>query len=135
MSDSNYGSSHYRQFKPISSTLKVTAGTEKNATAKQHLSKLDMQPLGEINRGDRAGTIWAKRKAAMHKNESIGTVETSSLDEADQILFESPETAEGLDFISDVLADAIDAGEMSDQEAQDLFDVLVELDSSDVIIS
>ena len=135
MSDNNYGSSHYRQMPPISSRLKVTAGEAKNATTRQQKAKLDLQPLGEINRGDRSATIWAKKKSAMHKGESIATVETSSLDEADAILFESPETAEGLDIISDVLADAIDAGEMTEQEAEDLMDVMQELDSSDVIIS
>ena len=135
MTDNNYGSSHFREFPPISSRLKVTAGEVKNPTARQQRAKLDLQPLTEIKRGDRSATIWSKKKAAMHKGESIATVETSSLDEADAILFESPETVEGMEFISDVLIDAIEHGEMTEQEAEDLMDVMHQLDSSDVIIS
>ena len=120
---------------PISSRLKVTAGEAKNPTARQQKAKLELQPLTEIKRGDRSQTIWSKKQAAMHKGESIATVETSSLDEADAILFESPETAEGMDIISNVLIDAIENGEMTPQEADDYMDALQQLDSSDVIIS
>ena len=134
MSD-NYGSSHFREFPPISSRLNVTAGTEKNPTARQQKAKLDLQPLGEINRGDRSATIWAKKKTAMHKGESIATVETSSLDEADAIQFENSETSEGMGIIADALMDAVDEGEMTPQQADDYMDALQQLDSSDVIIS
>ena len=135
MTDNNYGSSHYRQFPPISSRLKVTAGEAKNATTRQQKAKLDLQPLGEINRGSREETIWAKRKSAMHKGESIATVETSSLDEVDAIQFENPETSEGMNIIADALIDAVDEGEMTPQEADNYMDALQQLDSSDVIIS
>ncbi|WP_148228782.1 hypothetical protein [Parasynechococcus marenigrum] len=87
MSD-NYGSSSYRQFKPISSTLKVSAGEAKNPTAKQHLNKLDLQPLTEIKRGDRSSTLWSKRKELQAKGQSLGTIETSSMYEPDALIYE-----------------------------------------------
>ena len=77
MSD-NYGSSSYRQFPPISSRLKVDAGSNKPDRVRQQRSRFDPQPLGDIKRGDRSGTLWAKGKT----NQNI--IPSDSFDEASQ---------------------------------------------------
>ena len=101
--DSHYGSSHYRQFKPISETIKsVEAGTNRNPTAKQHKTKFKPEPPGVINRGDRSQTIWMKKKSAMGKGDSIATIETSSIYEADSLEFENPDR-EYSDFDDDAI--------------------------------
>lgn len=87
MSD-NYGSSSYRQFKPISSTLKVSAGQNKSPMAREQKSKLELKPLTEINRGDRSQTLWAKRKELLAKGQSLGTIETSSMYEPDALVYD-----------------------------------------------
>ena len=94
MSDANYGSSHYRQGKPISSRLKVAAGSNKPANSREQKSKFNPQPLTTIKRGSRDETLWMKRRKL---KDSIATVETSSIYEADELLFENPEAIDDSD--------------------------------------
>ena len=89
MSDQDYG--QYRPMQPISDRLKVVQGTNKNPMARQQKSKFNPQPLTNIKRGDRSNTIWSKRKERLAKGESIATVQTSSLYEADSLEFENPD--------------------------------------------
>ena len=79
-----YGSSKYRQGKPISSRLKVSAGSSKPARVRQQRTKFDPQPLGNINRGDRSQTLWVKGKA----NQNV--IPSNNFDEQSQT-FSNPD--------------------------------------------
>ena len=83
MSD-NYGSSSYRQMPPISSRLKVDAGTNKPDRVRQQRSRFDPQPLGDIKRGDRSGTLWVK------KQNQTNVIPSDSFDQQTAV-FENPE--------------------------------------------
>ena len=78
MNDSEYGSSQYRQFPPISSKLKVASGSNKPARVRQQRTNFKPEGLGPIQRGDRSQTLWKKGQA----NQNI--VPSDSLDEASQ---------------------------------------------------
>ena len=82
----DYGS--YRPQKPISSRLKVSQGTNKPCNSREQRSKFQPEAPGIIKRGDRSGTLWVRRKQL---KDSIGTVETSSLYEPDELCFENPD--------------------------------------------
>ena len=84
MNDSEYGSSQYRQQRTISSRLKVSAGTNKPARVKQKDTTFSPQPLGNIKRGDRSQTLWAKGKT------NSNVVPSDPLDEESQT-FSNPE--------------------------------------------
>ena len=82
----DYGS--YRPQKPISRRLKVSHGTNKPRNSREQESKFKPEGPSTIKRGDRTGTLWAKRKQL---KDSLGTVETSSLYEPDELWFENPD--------------------------------------------
>ncbi len=86
MNDTKYG--YYKPQQPISSRLKVTEGNAKPKNSRQQKSKFDPQPLGNIKRGSRDGTLWARR---MKLKDSIATVETSSFYEPDTLEFDNPD--------------------------------------------
>ena len=85
---SDYG--QYRSQKPISDRLKVTQGTNKNQTARQHKSKHKPEAPGVIKRGSREGTLWHRRKELLKKGQSLGTIETSSMYPPDALEYEAP---------------------------------------------
>ena len=78
----DYGNFQERQ--PISKLLKVSPGSNKpNSRMKD--TTLNPQPLGNIARGDRSQTLWAKRSKL---KDSLGTIETSSIYPADELTFD-----------------------------------------------
>ena len=82
----DYG--QYREQTPISDRLKVVTGTNKPKNSREKKSKFDPQGPSTINRGDRSGTIWARRKQL---KDSIATIETSSMYPPDSLEFDNPD--------------------------------------------
>ena len=78
----DYGTFQERQ--PISKLLKVSPGAIKPKSRMKE-SKFNPQPLGNIARGDRSQTLWAKRSKI---KDSLATVETSSIYPADELTFD-----------------------------------------------
>ena len=89
----DYG--HYKERPPISPHLKtVAAGKNQNPTARQQRSKFQPEAPSVIGRGDRSGTLWARRKQL---KDSFGTIETSSIYPPDAIIGESYEEIDATD--------------------------------------
>ena len=81
MTESDYGSSQYRQFPTISSRLKVDAGTNKPARVREQKQNFNPQPLGPINRGDRSQTLWKKNQT------NANVIPSDPMDEESQSFF------------------------------------------------
>ena len=96
-SESDYGSSCYRQFPPISEYLGVADGIQKPRRSRQKPNRHQPQGPGVINRGDRSGTIWAKKKKLDHQGQSYATLETSSMYPEDELWFENEDYTDQTD--------------------------------------
>ena len=111
----------YGQYKPqapISSRLKVSGGTNKPHRARMQKLNRDFQPLGNIQRGSRENTLWVKKKS------QLGTVIPNASYEADEVAIGNEATDDAYAEVVEMLDDAVEYGELSAQEADDVLTVI-----------
>ena len=115
MSD-NYG--QYREMPPISSRLTVAKGTNKPHRARMQKLNRDFQPLGDIKRGDKSQTLWLKKK------NQLGTVIPNGQFESDEVAIGNEATDEAYTDVIEFLDTEVAYGGLSEQEAEDILDVI-----------
>lgn len=112
---------NFRTFKPFSRILKeVSQGDATNKTSRMQKVKRDFQPPGVINRGDRSGTIWARRKKMLTDN----VIASNAIDDENDTFsdpFEEEVLDQVLEEVADDLIDGIEDGFLTEEEAERIF--------------